>query len=189
MEPTDEKRNDGDAVSIAPTALMYPVCRTCGSENVVCDAWARWNRTTQVWNLDQTFDDTFCHDCGQNQKIDWKPITESATDRTRRLNDEMRAGLLTGGSQAYGTIVMTRGVAEQGQSFVQRAGMAVSTFDAFDGDNDPHAEHDFGAFEIDGEKLFFKIDYYSLDMQGHSPDKSDIGVTHRVLTIMLASEY
>ena len=189
MEPTNTTTSDSDVAPVAPTALEYPVCRTCGSENVVCDAWAKWNRTTQEWELDQSFDDTFCRDCDTNQKVEWKPITETVIERARRLNDEMRAGLLTGGSEAYGTIVMTRGVADQGQSFVQRAGMTVAGFDAFDGDNDPYAEHDFGAFEIDGEKLFFKIDYYSLDMQGHSADKSDVGVTHRVLTIMLASEY
>ena len=189
MEPTDTSKNADGADLAAPSALEYPACRSCGSENVVCDAWAKWNRTAQEWELDQTFDDTFCRDCDENQKVEWKRIEETKVDRTRRLNDEMRARILTGGSEAYGTIIMTRGVADRGQSFVQRAGLAVATYDAFDTDSDPYSEHDFGAFEIDGEKLFFKIDYYSLDMQGHSPDKSDVGVTHRVLTIMLASEY
>lgn len=189
MEPTDKTTNDDGAIPVAPAALEYPVCRTCGSENVVCDAWARWDRVTQAWKLDQTFDDTFCHDCDTTQKVEWKTITETETDRTRRLNDEMRAGILTGGSEAYGTVVMTRGVADCGHDFVARVGKAVASFDAFDPANDPYAEHDFGAFDIDHQKLFFKIDYYSLDMKSHSPDKSDVGVTHRVLTIMLASEY
>jgi len=115
--------------------------------------------------------------------------SKSATERTQRLNDEMRASILTGACKPFGSVIMTRGVAEQGQDFVQRAGEAVATFETFDSDNDPYGEHDFGAFEIEGENLFFKIDYYDLDMQGHSPDKSDVAVTHRVLTIMLASEY
>jgi hypothetical protein len=55
--------------------------------------------------------------------------------------------------------------------------------------NDPHEEHDFGAFEVDGEKLFFKIDYYDQDLKCHSPDPSDPKVTRRVITLMLASEY
>lgn len=189
MEPIENTAKDDDAVLIAAGVLEYPVCRTCGSENVACDAWAKWNRTTQQWELDQTFDDAECRNCDGSCKIEWKQITETATDRTRRLNDEMRAGILTGGSEAYGTVVMTRGVADCGHDFVARVGKAVASFDAFDRENDPYAEHDFGAFDIDHQKLFFKIDYYSLDMKSHSPDKSDVGVTHRVLTIMLASEY
>lgn len=38
-----------------------------------------------------------------------------------------------------------------------------------------------------GERLFFKLDYHSL--QADSPNAADAAVTHRVLTIMLASEY
>lgn len=114
---------------------------------------------------------------------------ENESERTRRLNDEMRERILTGGVEAYGTVVLTRGVAERGEAFVRQAAEAVARFDAFDEDNDPYDEHDSGAFEIDGEKPFFKIDYYDLDMRGHSPDKSEIAVTHRVLTVMLVSEY
>ena len=62
-------------------------------------------------------------------------------------------------------------------------------FDKFDSDNDPHREHDFGSFEIDGETYFFKIDYYALDMDGGSEDPADPEKTTRVLTIMRADEY
>ncbi len=34
-------------------------------------------------------------------------------------------------------------------------------------------EHDFGTIEIDGERFFFKIDYYGLDMQFGAEDPSD----------------
>ena len=115
--------------------------------------------------------------------------TETATERTRRLNDEMREFILTGNVEAYGTLLMTRGVADQGEAFARRAAEAVARFDAFDPDNDPYHEHDFGALEIAGEKLFFKIDYYDLAMSTHSSDKSDIAVTHRLLTVMLTNEY
>jgi hypothetical protein len=64
---------------------------------------------------------------------------------------------------------------------------AVANFDRFDEDNDPYGEHDFGALEIEGERLFFKIDYYDQSLSAHSPDASE--VTKRVLTIMLAEEY
>ena len=41
-----------------------------------------------------------------------------------------------------------------------RAIELTRTFDEFTSDNDPHEEHDFGSFEIDGQKFFFKHDYY-----------------------------
>jgi hypothetical protein len=66
---------------------------------------------------------------------------------------------------------------------------AVAKFDTFDESNDPYGEHDFGALEIEGERLFWKIDYYDRNLSAHSPDPADPSVTTRVLTIMLADEY
>jgi hypothetical protein len=66
---------------------------------------------------------------------------------------------------------------------------AVARFNSFDEDNDPYGEHDFGALEVEGERLFFKIDYYDQSLSAHSPDPADETVTKRVLTVMLAEEY
>ena len=66
---------------------------------------------------------------------------------------------------------------------------AVRQFSDFTEDNDPHKEHDFGAFEVDGERFFWKIDYYDLKLEGGSENPADPSLTTRVLTIMLASEY
>jgi hypothetical protein len=46
-----------------------------------------------------------------------------------------------------------------------------------------------GVLEIQGERVFFKTDYFDLAMTAMSPDPADPAVTRRVLTIMLASEY
>ena len=46
-------------------------------------------------------------------------------------------------------------------------------FDDFNEDNDPHREHDFGSFELEGEKLFWKIDYYDLAGDFGSEDPTD----------------
>jgi len=66
---------------------------------------------------------------------------------------------------------------------------AVAAFDGFDADNDPYGEGDFGALEVEGERLFFKIDYFDRGLTAHSPDPADPPITTRVLTIMLAEEY
>ena len=55
--------------------------------------------------------------------------------------------------------------------------------------NDPHGEHDFGAFDYDGVEVFFKIDYFDKDLNFHSPDPANPAVTERVITLMLATEY
>ena len=103
------------------------------------------------------------------------------------LNDAFRKSPF---DRSLGKTYMTSGVSVLGPLFVARAIGAVGTFDKFTTDNDPYGEHDFGSFELDGEKLFWKIDYYSKsDPDCGSEDPSDPLKTARVLTIMLAEEY
>ena len=85
----------------------------------------------------------------------------------RELNDAFRT------SGEGGRIVVTRGVHEKGAGFVAQALERVRTFDAFTKDNDPYGEHDFGSFELDGEKLYWKIDCYDKEMRYGSEDPSD----------------
>ena len=105
------------------------------------------------------------------------------TDRIRLLNDELRKHLLGGGA------VMTPGIAALGHEAVWRLVQTIATFDDFCTANDPHGEHDFGAFDFEGARVLFKIDYYDKSLNFHSPDPADPTVTERVITLMLAEEY
>jgi len=105
------------------------------------------------------------------------------TERIRALNDRLRQNLLSG------LAVITPGVAALGLDAVERIVRTIAIFDDFCHANDPHEEHDFGAFEVEGHTIFFKIDYYDRSLSMHSPDPSDPAVTERVITIMLAEEY
>jgi hypothetical protein len=105
------------------------------------------------------------------------------TEQIRLLNDELRKNLI--GAMA----VITPGVVALGQEAVARIVKTIEVYDDFCRANDPHEEHDFGAFEADGHRIFFKIDYYDGTLTMHSPDASDPSVTKRVITIMLAEEY
>src|SRR5260221_14595765 len=108
---------------------------------------------------------------------------QARTARIRELNNRFRRSL-DGGS-----IVVTAGVHALGSVRLQRLIERVATFDRFDADNDPHKEHDFGAFEDGRERFFWKIDYYDLTLTVGSPDPADPAQTARVLTLMLADEY
>lgn len=104
-------------------------------------------------------------------------------ERIRALNDQLRA---TGSG---GLTLVTRGVLEHGLVFAARARAAIAKDVAFSQSDDPYAEHDFGAVDVEGNRLFWKIDYYDLARECGSPDPSDPTVTSRVMTIMMADEY
>ncbi len=105
------------------------------------------------------------------------------TERIRNLNDAFRK-TFTGGKA-----VITPGLAALGPEAVARIIQTVAVFDDFCHSNDPHQEHDFGCFDADGHRVFFKIDYFDKSLTYHSPDPADPLVTERVITIMLAEEY
>lgn len=56
-------------------------------------------------------------------------------------------------------------------------------------DNDPYGERDFGSIELEGERYFWKIDYYDRTLRFGAEDPADTSETMRVLTLMHASEY
>src|SRR5579862_10012446 len=101
----------------------------------------------------------------------------------RALNDNFRSTFVGG------RVLTTAGVAELPVDTKARLLLAVQSFSNFTKDNDPHREHDFGSIELEGERYFFKLDYYSLDLTAGSEDPSDPEQTTRVLTIMRADEY
>ena len=103
-------------------------------------------------------------------------------------NDQFR---LERGSQRSiaGQWVLTAGVHGRGPVFIKAAVEAVAAFDCFTEDNDPHGEREFGAFQIEGVKLFWKIDLYDRAFETGSPMRSDLYQTARVLTIMFPNEY
>lgn len=103
--------------------------------------------------------------------------------RLAELNDHFRR---TGhGGERY----LTQGLHNMGPAFVAMAIALVGAFDTFTADNDPYGEHDFGVVRIEGQSVYWKIDYYDQDKNGGSPDPADPSKTSRVMTIMLADDY
>ena len=108
---------------------------------------------------------------------------ETTTQSIALLNDQARTTLTNC------KLIITRGIDLLGNDAVDCILNLVRRFDDFSERNDPFGEHDFGAFEYEGNTIFWKIDYYDLDLINQSPDPSDPHVTRRVLTIMLGEEY
>ena len=88
-----------------------------------------------------------------------------------------------------GQTVLTQGVAAMPPIEHLDVIRSVARFDTFDEDNDPNGEHDFGAFEVQGKRFFWKIDLYANDLKHGSENSANPKETYRILTIMLASEY
>ena len=85
--------------------------------------------------------------------------------------------------------MIARGVAELDDTAVSQILAQVRSYDRFTPEDDPYQEHDFASFRWGEVQVFWKFDYYDLDVTIHSADPADETVTTRVLTIMLADEY
>ena len=114
------------------------------------------------------------------------PLTDNQSrERVRELNDAFRRTL----DPRLGRTVCTSGVTAFPSDVRAEAIRKVTEFEDFTADNDPHGEHDFGSFDLAGDKFFWKIDYYDLKLEFGSDDAADPAKTTRVLTLMLAAEY
>jgi hypothetical protein len=124
-----------------------------------------------------------------------KSVSEEKEKQIAELNDRFRADFYVpsfGPRAVPGHIVCTRGVAALPPETQIRIWAEVANFSGFTEDNDPHGEHDFGAFDMPSvnEKIFWKIDYYANETcTTGSEEPADTARTFRILTIMLASEW
>jgi hypothetical protein len=112
--------------------------------------------------------------------------TETGADKTttiRMLNDNFRT------TMKGGNVVMTRAVAELPTETLLAVMQGVRAFGDFSEDNDPNGEHDFGNFKVGDLTIWFKIDYYSKDMESGSEDPADPEKTTRVLTVLFPEDY
>lgn len=115
-------------------------------------------------------------------------MVSATVQQIAQQNDQFRQG----DPSVPGTRVITAGINELLKQLdipVGQLAQTVAEFDDFNEHNDPHAEHDFGAFDFHGHKLFWKIDAYNPDYSMGSDDPTDLSKTRRVLTIMLADEW
>jgi len=107
----------------------------------------------------------------------------SNTEAIRKLNDDFRKTF------RGGRVLVTQGINALPPADVTEVMKMVSQFNTFEPGDDPYQQHDFGAFDYKGNRIFFKIDYYDTNYEYASEDPADPSKTNRVLTVMLAEEY
>ena len=83
---------------------------------------------------------------------------ETTAQSIALLNDQARTTLTNC------KLIITRGIDLLGEETVDCILNLVKSFDDFSERNDPFGEHDFGAIEYEGNTVFWKIDYYDLDL-------------------------
>jgi hypothetical protein len=110
--------------------------------------------------------------------MDTEQKVNQTSAKIAAINDEFR--------RSMEGCTVTRGVVAMGAA-ANEVFVAVRDYTAFNEDNDPYGEHDFGSLKVAGEKVFWKIDYYDENLSNWcDPLNPDC---HRILTIMLAEEY
>lgn len=108
---------------------------------------------------------------------------DAETLAIRTLNDQLRTTF------SGGRVMMTQGVNALADETLAKVLRTVREFDDFGEDNDPYGTHEFGMFELEENRIMFKIDAYDENLEYGSSNPADPSVTNRVLTILLASEY
>jgi hypothetical protein len=103
---------------------------------------------------------------------------ETQESTKAKLNDRFRGMCLD--------VYYTSGVRDGINDLVSLS-RSVESFSSFTEDNDPYGEHDFGSLKFEGQKIFWKIDYYDQDLK-YWCDPLD-KACRRILTVMLAEEY
>jgi len=90
-----------------------------------------------------------------------------------------------------GRMHLTSSLAMAEDGLALEAVQAVGEFDVFEPENDPDGSHDFGAVDIRGEKVFWKIDLYEAgsDFRYGAEAPDNPATTMRVLTVMMASDW
>ena len=70
------------------------VCDVCGSEDIVADANAHWDKESQSWEVGEVWEKgAFCNGCDcMDARYDYKEIIDGADDTTQGADDSGRKG-------------------------------------------------------------------------------------------------
>lgn len=52
--------------------MKHPKCNTCGSDQILLDAYSYWDYEKQSWELLSTYAYFLCHECEGETSITWE---------------------------------------------------------------------------------------------------------------------
>jgi len=105
------------------------------------------------------------------------------TLRIRMLNDHLRR---TG---TGGRVLITASLQAMGPVAVADILREIASYNGFSPDGEPQCKRDFGAVTYQGQKVFFKIEYYAADKSGRLQNIADPKLTKRVMTVFTSADY
>ena len=101
----------------------------------------------------------------------------------RRLNMQFKSTF------RGGEILLTSSVAALPDMVKASALQKVAEFNAFNEENDPNGEADYGSFDHCNREFWFKIEYWDLTLEHPSPDPTDPAKTRRCMVIGMAQDW
>ena len=108
----------------------------------------------------------------------------------RRIGSVVAGAFHPGGAELRGRVFATAAVAARGRPFVLSCLRAVAGVTDFPPEDDPDGLRDFGAVEVEGARVWWKIDFYSDDrLEWGSERPDDPARTYRVLTILFPEDW
>lgn len=110
------------------------------------------------------------------------------SDKIRDLNDRFRKGDLSVPGHKLITRDLINTLADENIG-MELLWPLISEYDEFNAENDPHGEHDFGQFNLNDHKCFWKIDVMDPSLELAPLDPTDPTLSVRVLTVMLATDW
>ena len=114
---------------------------------------------------------SFPHSSGRRSRHGGSYTQETHDDDQDRSHSRAQRPTAPEPQHDIGTALITTGVAALGAEAVARIVKTIAVYDDFCHANDPYEEHDFGSFEVDGQTIFFKIDYYDKALASTRPTR------------------
>ncbi len=115
--------------------------------------------------------------------------TITRAEQIAGLNDRARLGLDRTGKTVFTRTCLAKFCSADTVSGLLAQAEIMKAVRQATFEDDAHGERDFGKVSYRDHPVWFKIDYYDMNLEYGSEDPADGSITRRVVTIMLPEDY